>query len=530
MNTANRPPAATSGDQGEVIAFLRDPLSHGPGVREVGEIETHGALVFLAGQDVYKIKKAVRLAYLDFSTLARRRRACLREIEINRPAAPMIYRDALPITREKDGRIAFAGKGRVIEWAVHMTRFEQDRILDRLAGCGPLPDRLAEGLADRVARWHRRVGPVRVEDGDLRMKAIVDNLAARFGAARDTPAVAGAGQLAERLERQWHRVRGLLAERGANGHVRRCHGDLHLNNIVVIDDQPVLFDAIEFDETLATIDVLYDLAFLLMDLGRARQRRAASRVFNRYLQRAGDLDDLRGLAALPLFLACRAGVRAMVALDRAAQERAGRRDEARRAARGYLEAARDFLNPEPALLVAIGGFSGTGKTTLARSLAPLLMQGPGALHLRSDVERKMLAGVDEFTRLDAAHYTDRSSVDVYERLALKAKTALGAGHRVIVDAVFSARGERDRMAAVAREAGAAFTGLWLTTGRDELVRRVAARRADASDATARVVRAQIARGAGAVSWREIDAGGDARDTLERAAAALAIPGPARSGR
>ena len=527
VNTAHETSGDGRGAQAEVVALLRDPASYGHDVNTVEVIETHGALIFLAGAEVYKIKKAVRFPYLDFSTLAKRRRACRREIEINRPAAPMIYRGTVAITREDDGHLEIGGEGEPVEWAVHMARFAQDRILKRLAGAGPFSDDLMNRLADVVAAWHRHARPAYTDDGDRRIKAIVDNLKSVFGDAARIIDGGDARTFADASGRQWRRAQTCLAERGRDGYIRRCHGDLHLDNIVLIDNRPVLFDAIEFDETIATVDVLYDLAFLLMDLDQCGQRAAANRILNRYLQLSGEPGDLRGLIALPLFLGCRAGVRAMVALDRANQQPARARGEFHRKARRYFGAACRYLAPPSPVLVAIGGFSGTGKTTLAHALAPWIAGVPGALHLRSDVERKSLAGVDELTRLDPGHYRPETGARVYERLILKAEIALRAGHPVIVDAVFSTVEERTAIAAVAEDAGVAFTGLWLSAEKARLISRVAGRRGDASDATADVVRAQIARGAGPVSWAVIDAGDDAGATLGRAAEMLDLTLPAR---
>ena len=274
--------------------------------------------------------------------------------------------------------------------------------------------------------------------------------------------------------------------------------------MVLLDGQPTLFDAIEFNDAIACIDVFYDLAFLLMDLDHRDLRPFANLVLNRYLQQR---DELAALALLPLFLSMRAAVRAKVAasLEAVAEgdvEKAKRRDEAA----AYFRRALGYLRPPPPRLVAVGGLSGSGKTTLARSLAPEVGAAPGALHLRSDVLRKQLAGVPELERLPAAAYTREASAAVYTELGRRAAQGLAAGHSVVVDAVFARPEERAAIEAVAREAGSDFAGLWLEADRSVLTARVQGRRGDASDADARVVTQQLTYDLGEITWQQLPAG------------------------
>src|SRR5690606_10944897 len=224
--------------------------------------------------------------------------------------------------------------------------------------------------------------------------------------------------------------------------------------------------------------------------------------------------DLYGLAAMPLFLACRAGVRAMVAMDRAGQTTGAQ--AAVLEAQRYCAQALDLLVDRKPRLIAVGGLSGTGKSTLAAGLAPLIGGPPGAVHLRSDLERKAMFGALETDRLGPEAYTNQASVRVYDLLRQKARIVLVAGSSVIVDAVFSTAAERHDIEAAARSADVDFTGLWLNADAATLIARVDARRGDASDATAEVVRGQIDRGTGPVRWRPIDAGGSPSATLEAA--------------
>jgi uncharacterized protein len=511
------------GPADEVIALLSRPDTFGA-QEPVERIETHAACVFLAGDRAIKIKKPVSLGYLDFSTPDKRRAALARELELNRPNAPEIYRDLVPVTRAPGGELSLDGAGEPVEWALLMRRFDQDRLLDRIAAQGPLEPGLATALADAVLTAHGNASVARDVDQLAAVSRLVDQLSCdleRLGVDVGELDEAGAAAFRPAARQALARAQACLQRRAAAGFVRRCHGDLHLGNIVVIEGRPVLFDALEFDEDMATVDVLHDLAFLLMDLLQRHQRPAANRVLNRYLQGAPGNEP--GLAALPLFLGLRAGVRAMVIAERAAQ---GGRDAT--VAADYLIAARHLFEPPPPRLVAVGGYSGTGKTTLAAALAPDIGAAPGAVHVRSDVERKALFEVAETTRLGAEGYEAEVTARVYARIEARAAAALQAGHSVIADAVFARPEERRAMAEIARRAGAAFTGIWLSAPGDRLAERVEARHGDASDATAAVVQMQIERGAGAVDWDTIDASDSPEEVAAAARKLLRLP-PAGRG-
>ncbi len=506
------------GDQSEVISFLRAAPSYGPQCEQVTVTETHGAMVFLAGDEVFKIKKPVNFGYMDFSTLEKRHNVCRREFELNQPHAPQLYLGIVAITRENDGSLAFNGQGIPVEWAVHMRRFEQEAVLAALASAGELSVPLARNLAAEIAAYHRSASRVAVADVSSRMSAIIEELNDAFESASDVLAPDQCVSFRNAAIAELRRIEACLQTRANSGFCRRCHGDLHMNNIVVREGTPVLFDALEFDEKLATIDVLYDLAFLLMDLDQQNFRNIANIILNRYLYFADEPANIDGLVALPLFLALRSGVRALVALTRAEQT-AGRdaellRDEARH----YFSSSLGYFPVSAPLLIAVGGLSGSGKSTLATALSPFIGRAPGALHLRSDLERKLLLGVSETVRLDQSAYTLEVNVRVYEQLFQKAARALRAGHSVVVDAVFSDPAERWDIEAVAQTEGVAFTGLWLTADQECLTSRVRSRKGDASDATAEVVAGQFARGAGEISWQILDASNAPEAVLKAALA------------
>jgi aminoglycoside phosphotransferase family enzyme/predicted kinase len=488
--------------QSAVFAFLADPATHGL-AEPVVRIDTHAACVFLAGEDAYKVKRAVKFPFLDFSTLEVRRRACENEVAVNRENAPGLYLGVVPIVRA-GGRLRLGGSGEVVEWAVHLRRFDENQTLDRLADRGALDREVVAALADVIADAHRRAPGRDAAAALAALRRQTDDTLDELGTAADLLGGDGVvAAFAATVRRQFDEAEPLLLRRGGAGAVRRCHGDLHLRNIALIADKPVLFDAIEFDEAIATGDVLYDLAFLLMDLWQRGLHAEASLVLNRYLWRCEEEAlQIEGLAALPLFLSLRAAIRAKVAAELARLTAA---DAAREDARRYFAAAGGFLRPRPVRLVGIGGLSGTGKTSLAARLAGSLGRPPGAVHLRSDIERKRLLGAGELERLPETAYSETTTAAVYRRLRELARLALDTGQSAIVDAVHLRAEERDALARVAADAGVSFVGLWLHGPTALLGARVAARTGDASDATAEVVRRQAALAPGANDWIALDA-------------------------
>lgn len=515
------PDKVEDGDQKETIAFLRQPASYPGHVGSVKVVETHAAMVFLTERDAFKIKKAVTFSYLDFGTLEKRKAACDHELKISQPHAPQIYLDVVKITRDVTGQLAINGAGETVEWALHMRRFPDGSLLADRVRAGDLKPEFPDCLADEIARYHAMASVVCEHDASGRISAIVNQLCAAFAEAEGILPLVEVGRFKNSATAVLQRCSYLLSCRGKQGYVRRCHGDLHLANIVVLDNQPVLFDAIEFNDEMATVDVLYDLAFLLMDLAHCGEDAHANRILNRYLSGSGNVDHLAGLLAMPLFMACRAGVRAMVAVTRLQQSPdAHLRSEKVADANAYLLEATGYLAPQHPRLIAIGGLSGTGKTSVARALAVRIARCPGAVHLRTDVERKQMFGVDETARLPRETYTRDASDAVYERVLHKATVALRAGHSVITDAVFLDEGERTAIEKVAEDTGASFAGVWLEAQYAVLIDRVSARQGDASDATADVVRQQLRRQAQPANWHRINADGSLEDTVKRSSTAI----------
>jgi aminoglycoside phosphotransferase family enzyme/predicted kinase len=512
MNDSTEPQHIESQD--DVFAFLGRSSTHG-GAR-VRRIDTHAGVVFLAGDRAFKIKRAVRFPFLDFSTLSRRKAACRAEIEANRPFAPQLYLGVVAITREADGTLALDGAGEPIEWAVAMRRFDETKTLDRLADAGAVDLALADALARAVAKAHARAPVVEAIPWIDALAAYIEQNDAAFAEYPALFPAAAAAQLTAASRAALSRLRPLLLARGERGFVRRGHGDLHLGNIALIDGEPEPFDALEFDPVVASGDVLYDLAFLLMDLVERKLAPAANVVLNRYLAETRRIDDLDALAALPFLMSMRAAIRAKVSAARVAVAPPADRESIERAASTYFELAASLIAPPPPKLVAIGGLSGTGKSVLARALAPDLMPAPGAVVVRSDVERKALFGAAETEHLPDSAYTADATARTYAVLADKARRVTAAGHSVVVDAVFSGAPERSAVAGVAAANGVAFHGLFLVADLATRIARVGRRAGDASDADAAVAARQERYPLGPLDWSEVDASGTPAQTLVRA--------------
>jgi aminoglycoside phosphotransferase family enzyme/predicted kinase len=513
--------------QAKVLNFMGRPEAYAPRPATVERIETHASIVFLAGDLAYKVKLGVKYAFLDFSTLEKRRLACLNELRVNRRTAPELYLDVLPVTVAEGGELRLGGEGEPVEWVLRMRRFDQARLYDRMAEMGRLEVEAMPPLANAIAAFHaaadRTLAP---EQATLPLEDVLRDNAATFDRNWDAKSRKDTQKLAQESRAKLGALTPLLEARAAGGYVRHCHGDLHLRNIVEIGGAPVLFDAIEFDDRLATIDVLYDLAFLLMDLGKRGLNAHANMLLNAYLDYEGSTGNLLGLAALPLFLSMRAAIRAKVELLRASLAAEEQAEAIRKEARAYFDFARQLLLPVQPRLVAIGGLSGSGKSAVAKAIAPAIGAFPGAVHIRSDVERKRLFGVAPEERLPGAAYTQVISDQVYAICRKRAAMALEGGAAVILDAVHAKPEEREAIAALAAEMCVPFTGLWLDAPPKIMRERVAGRIGDVSDATPEVVDVQLGYAIGPQSFQRIDA---SLPLQQVAAACLAQIGGAERG-
>lgn len=492
--------------QNDIVAFLCSQRAFGSGEPPDETVSTHISTVLLLGERAFKLKRPVRLPYVDLSRPERRLQLCQRELELNRRTAPDLYRHVHRITCEPDGRLALNGSGRLVDAVLEMRRFDGAMLFDKLAGAGTLTGAQMEDLADVIAGFHRSAAVCDDTGGAERLRRVLDVNARAFASAPHLqPDAVAAADSACRAALTRHAA--LLDQRARDGFVRRVHGDLHLRNICLIDGRPTLFDCLEFDEDLATTDVLYDVAFTLMDLWHGGAKDLANILFNRYLDATG---DDAGIALLPLFMAVRAAVRAHVTA------RTATIGQNALEAQGYLDLCCELLRESPPTLTAIGGYSGSGKSTVAAAVAPCLGTAPGARVLSSDRFRKRLFGVAARARLPADAYRTKISLRVYAELAETAERVLQGGRSVIADAVFDRQADRDRFAWIAACVGATLRGVWLEAPERILVDRVAHRRDDPSDATPDVVVQQIARHEAPTDWTTI------RADVEAATVAAAV--------
>ncbi len=508
-----QPVLPSSQNQQVVVEFLSSPHSYS-GVASVERIDTHAAMVFLAGDRAYKLKRAVQLPYLDFSTPEKRRAMLEAELQLNRRTAPDLYLNVQAVRRTGDGTYSFAA-GEPVDWVLVMRRFETQDLLENVAVRGELSPAILRQIADAIAAFHDAEIPIRTVMGSGRVHAVIEGNRAAMAALPDgILPTEPAALLHARTSAGFCQLRALLDRRGEEGLVRHCHGDLHLRNICLWRGRPVLFDCLEFDPELATSDTLYDLAFLLMDLVVHGRRDAANLVLNRYCDRLG---EAAGLAAMPLFLSMRACVRAHVAaLAAALQPNEPTRKTKVEEGRRYLAAALDFLNPGEPVLVAVGGLSGSGKSTLAGGLAPHIGNAAGARWLRSDVIRKRLAGVAPEERLPATAYSSHASKAVYAAMLEEADTLLTGGVSVVLDAVFADPAERKAAQRLARETKTPCVRVWLDAPKSVLVERVRSRVGDPSDADEAVVEKQADYPVGDLSdWLRLDGADAPTEVLEQ---------------
>ena len=492
-------------EQRRLIRALLEPACHAHPVVDIRVIETHISFVILTGAYAYKIKKSVDLGFLDFTTLANRRFYCEEELRLNARLAPELYLEVVQIGGTADAP-KVGGSGTAIEYAVKMREFPQQAQLDRALARGALSTRHVDALAARIAAFHFDAPRASLEPDAFRAdkyarhgtpEAIGAAAAQNFEQMRAVGIATNCRSLIDDVEawsqKAHQRLKQVFHNRRRDGWVRECHGDLHLRNIVLLDDEPRAFDCIEFEPEFRWIDVMSDIAFLIMDLHAADRAGFAARFLNAYLESTGDYG---GLQVLRYYLVYRAMVRAKISLLRAAQLAAGSAEArvSQQQARRYLELAAGYARPRGRFVAITHGFSGSGKTTLSQALLEL----SGAIRVRSDVERKRLHSLAPTQRgrgaIDEGLYRSAATDATYQRLRELAQIIVDAGHGVIVDATFLKRAQRDIFRVLAERAGTPFAIVDFVVNECVLRDRVAARSRqgdDASDADMAVLEHQL---------------------------------------
>lgn len=491
--------ATTSHTLPDFISALQRAEAYSHPVEAITLFETHISWVLLTGEFAYKIKKPVDFGFLDFSTLAKRRFYCEEELRLNGRLAPQLYLSVVPICGHPAAPFV-DGSGPAFEYAVQMRQFDPRQTFDELLARGALGNALLEETATMLADFHRQIAVASPEDSFGSAKAIQQPVQENF--AQLEQALAGLTQAADirtacATLQQWSRkqqkkLRATFESRKQQGFIRECHGDLHLRNIVLWQHKVTPFDGIEFNPNLRWIDVMSELAFLLMDLDDHRQPALARLLLNRYLALTG---DYAGLATLRFYQVYRALVRAKVAGLRLGQLSADGPDPACLAEIGnYTQLALSYTQPPAAGLVITHGLSGSGKTWLAQQL----ILNSDLIHIRSDVERKRLYGLTETAQsgsgIEDGIYSREATQATYERLALLAETCLASGFSVIVDATFLKRKQREIFHHLAQQLKCDFRILDCTTDLSRMRQRVQTRAqhgGDASEADLAVLENQL---------------------------------------
>ena len=488
--------------QQQMLRVLSEPGRFPHPAPTVERIETHISTVLLAGDHAYKIKKPLNLGFLDFSTLEKRRACCAAELEINRALAPGIYRDVMTIRGTRDDP-HLGGAGPVLDYAVHMQRFDPEQQLDRLLARDQLPLDAMDELAAKVAHFHESAPPADQESGYGAPDRALAPMLANFEVLERYADRFNEGPRRLAALESWTRETGarlapVLHERRERGFIRACHGDMHLGNMVYVDAEGsgrrlVIFDGIEFSPELRWIDVMSEVAFLTMDLHARNAPAHAHRFLNLYLERRGDFD---GLEVLAFYQVYRALVRAKVHAIHAAEpglsgaERASCEAEVDH----YLALATRLCARGQPGLVLMHGVSGSGKTHISTEI----LQRLGGIRLRTDVERKRMIGLAPDARptreQEAALYGPKGIERVYDWLLQQTEALLRQGRRVIVDGTFLTRERRRPFQALARKLEVPGAVVVCTADPDILRRRLTARTqsdVDASDAGIAVMRRQL---------------------------------------
>ena len=480
----------TANDFPPLIASMLNPDVYPHAVRTLELIETHISWLILTGEYVYKIKKPVNLGFLDFSTLELRQRYCQEELRLNQRLAESIYLDVVAISGcETEPKLG--DHGEPIEYALKMRQFDQSKRWDRLLEQGLLGVEHIDALAKHIARFHCALVPadVKSEFGDEQhvTQAVFDVIEQAQQHLHESADLDLLRQISQWCRKQAVCLKQPFTKRKEEGFIRECHGDMHLANLAWFNNAPLVFDCIEFNDNLRWIDVVSEVAFLIMDLDDQNAAALGRRFLNDYLEETG---DYAGLVVLRFYLVYRALVRAMVAAIRSDQN-PGESAISSEQCRGYLKLAEGYIHNKTPRLLILFGPSGSGKTWLSQRL----LEQTNLIRLRSDVERKRLAGLCATDSAGAQYgqalYSSDVTQQTYDLLLTLSKTVLQANYSVIVDATFQDVQQRWRFADLAKQLGCNFAILSLKSDRTTLMERVRSRRGDASDANEQVLAQQL---------------------------------------
>jgi len=451
----------------------------------VAVLQTHISWVVLTGPYAYKVKKPVNLGFVDFSTLAKRHFFCQEELRLNRRLAPQLYLEVVAIYGTPE-RPRLHGPGAPIEYAVKMVQFAQETLLSHCIDAGQLQVAHIDRLAHEVSAFHARIATAdplsHFGTPEAIYQPVQDNFQYLSDVIDDPVRQAHAREIEAWCQCTFAARRADFVARKRDGFVRECHGDMHLGNMILLDDDVVIFDCLEFNEDFRWIDVASDVAFLTMDLEDRRRPDLAHRFVNGYLEATGDYGLL---VPLPFYLTYRAMVRAKVAGIRLGQSDLSpeEAEHVREAFGSYLDLAARYTRPSRPRLLITHGLSGSGKTYGTQRL----VEATGAIRIRSDVERKRLYGLTPLERSTGRSELDLYAPDVTQRtyvhLAQQAARVVAAGFTVVVDATFMKRVQRDTFRRLAQKLGVPFTILEFRAHEETLRRRVAHRSAQADDAS-----------------------------------------------
>jgi aminoglycoside phosphotransferase family enzyme/predicted kinase len=475
------------------ILNMLNPDVYDHPVREIELIETHISWVILTGKFVYKIKKPVNFGFLDFSTLEKRKTFCEQEVDLNRRLAPDIYLGVVSISGTVDKPIVSA-KGKVFEYAVKMRQFPQSSQLDNMLSAGDLSVAHIDAIAFMVANFHQSIAVATEHDeygnNDKIIKPVMENFELISESLKTLTYIQSLDELQQWNRAEFEKQESVFKQRKNDGFVRECHGDMHLRNLVWLDDTPVAFDCIEFNPDLRWIDVISEVAFLVMDLQDQEQDQLANRFLNHYLEITG---DYAGLSVLPFYLCYRAMVRAKVDALRIGQmdKNTESRQNELKAFESYLDLANSYTKPPTPALIIMRGLSASGKSTVSQQLLEKL----GAIRIRSDIERKRLFGrklEDKASNdIDKGIYSARASEQTYVKLLYLASEIIIAGFTVIIDAAFLKHQQRKPFQALASRLAVPYTIVEATAPIEVLRKRIIERKNDVSDADLSVLNNQI---------------------------------------